>query len=145
MTKEMAIKTAVKWWVDKLKAKPHHSNGDNSPASIFACALADMGADPLRDDQLKLFAEELTTQIGEYMAKYIGMYVDISCDYGPGFLLRNAAQKAGIKDMNFPFKTYLSIRKRGDEYVVGVRDGYGAPLEELAPCVQTEVPNAEMQ
>ena len=135
MNREIAIKTAVRWWADKLKTRQPHSNGDNSPTSVFACLLADMGTNEVCDDKLGLFMDELTAQINTYMDKFNDRYVSIMCDYGPGAMLCEAAEKADINSVNFPFKTSISIVWREDEheYVVYAFNGYGAPREELQP------------
>ena len=134
MTKDHAIKTAAKWWADKLKQRQPHSNGDNSPASIFACFLADHRTEAITDKKLALFTEELECQIRQYMDWRCGRYTWIGCDYGPGMMLREAADKAGINYLNFPFKTNMIIEQRGDDYSVQVSDGYGSAYETVLPC-----------
>lgn len=133
MTREVAIKTAARWWAGKLKAKQPHSNGDKSAASLFACLLADMGAAPLRDEQLEVFAGELESQIDKHMNTYGDRYVEIGCDYGPCRMLDAAAQKAGINELNFPFKTSVYIKNQEGSYSVYARDGYGAIGERVDP------------
>lgn len=144
MNKNQAIETAAKWWADRLKANRPHSNGDNSAASVFACLLADMGTEPVQDDKLELFKEELSSRINAYMDKFNDMYVTLMCDYGPGAMLCEAAEKAGINKGNFPFKTSISIIKRDNTYVVYAYDGYRAPREELRPCGENENNNPEL-
>lgn len=134
MTKTHAIKTAAKWWADKLKRRQPHSNGDNAPASVFACLLADIGTEAITDDQLALFTEELERGIQNYMEEIRVRHTFISCDYGPDMVLREAAGKAGINYLNFPFKTNMLIEQIGDGYTVKVSDGYGRGYETVLPC-----------
>lgn len=134
MNKDQAIKTAAKWWADRLKAKRPHSNGDSSAASVFACLFADMGTDTVSDDQLEQFKAEVISEINAFMDRFGDRYVSVGCDYGPDMILSPAAKKVGIKPLNFPFKTHLSIIKKDDVYEVQVYDGYGARPEKLQPC-----------
>lgn len=134
MTREIAIKTAAKWWTDKLRERAPHSNGDNSRASVFACILADIGSDNIQEDQLAVFTTELENGIREAMAEN-ERWVWLNCDYHPVPILRAAAEKAGISELNFPFKTTLEIEQKGDDvYVVMVSDGYAQPYERIKPC-----------
>lgn len=134
MNRETAIKTAAKWWTDKLRQRAPHSNGDNSPASVLACMLADIGSDNVQEEQLAVFTRELENGIREAMAEN-ERWVCLFCDYNPNLILRSAAEKAGISTMNFPYKTCMDIEMRGyDTYVVQVSDGYAAPYVDVAPC-----------
>lgn len=134
MTKTHAIKTAAKWWADKLKQRQPHSNGDNSTSSVFACIFADMLTEKITDDQLTLFTAELESEIHNFMEKYNERHTLLSCDYGPGSMLQEAADKAGINYLNFPYKTHMHIERKGDSYTVEVRDGYGRDYERVMPC-----------
>ena len=133
MTREIAIKTAVKWWTDKLRRRSPHSNGDNGAASVFACLLADINAENIQNDKLDLFTTELENGIREAMTRN-ERFVWLGCDYGPDMVLRDAADKAGINYLNFPFKTNLCIEQIGDGYSVKVSDGYAQPYESVTPC-----------
>lgn len=134
MTKTHAIKTAAKWWADKLKQRQPHSNGDNSTSSLFACFLADSCTKAITDDQLVLFTEELERGIQKFMEENPWYHTWLSCDYGPEMVLREAADKAGINYLNFPFKTNMCIQRSGDSYSVQVSDGYGRGYETVLPC-----------
>ena len=134
MTKEKAIQTAAKWWTDKLRQREPHSNGDNSISSIFSCIIADIGAKELQEEQLALFETELERLILEFMDTYDDSWVTLNSDYGPGLLLYEAAQKASINVLNFPYKTCMHIRKNGADFEVTVSDGYAQPYDTLPPC-----------
>ena len=134
MIKNHAIKTAAKWWADKLKQRQPHSNGDNSFGSMFACTLTDMLAEEVSDEQLALFTKELEGEIHKFMEKYNDRYTFLDSDYGPGGMLREAAEKANISVFNFPYKTHLCIERNGENYTVKVADGYGVGYEEVQPC-----------
>lgn len=135
MTKEQAIKTAVEWWADKLKARLHHSNGDNGRASVMACFLADLGAKPVTDAQLDIFKKELRTRIeGGIDNRSNWGEVYLGCDYNPTMNLYESAVAAGISEYNFPYKTDMYVQKREDNcYVVTVYAGYGAGRTVLDP------------
>lgn len=138
MTKSHAILTAAKWWADKLRQRQPHSNGDNSFGSIAACSLADMLADEITDEQLALFTAALEAEIHKFMGQYDDCHTFLSCDYGPGGMLREAADKAKISEFNFPYKTHMCIKRDGDNYTVLAAGGYGAGYEEVAPCALEE-------
>lgn len=53
--------------------------------------------------------------------------IDLYCDYGPGLILRDAANEAGINSLNFPFKTGMFV----SEKEVRVKEGYGMPYETI--------------
>lgn len=131
MTREIAIKTAAKWWTDKLRERAPHSNGDNSPESLLAMALADIMTTPMSEKQLAKFQKALEESIDHYLKDY-GLV--LYCDYGPDNLLFGAAKQAKINANNFPYKTKLFIEKEGDEYYVMTSAGYSQPFAEVNPC-----------
>ena len=138
MTKEKAIQTAAAWWIDKLRQQSPHSNGDNNPASIFACILADIGAkDDGLEAKLEVFRTELERNIAadmDYMHKVGFNHTWLGCDYGPGQQLADAADKAGINHLAFPFKTNMRIEwNRNGDYSVTVSDGYAQPHCNVPP------------
>lgn len=134
MNRETAIKTAAKWWTDKLRQRAPHDNGDKSRASVFACILADIASDNITEDKLTVFTRELENGIREALDAN-ERCVWLFCDYHPTPILREAAEKAGICELNFPFKTDLEIVMKGDDvYVVNVSDGYAQPHVDLKPC-----------
>ena len=131
MTKETAIKTAAKWWTDKLRERAPHSNGDNSPANLLAMALADIMTAPLSEKQLAKFQKALEEIIEQDLTDYgLGM----GCDYGPDHILFGAAHQAKINANNFPYKTGMFIKKTCDAYTVLVSDGYAQPYVAVKPC-----------
>lgn len=135
MTRETAIKTAAKWWADKLRSRAPHSNGDNALSSVFACMLADIGTEEATEDKLAVFTSELEHQIREHMDNVNGRYVWLGSDYGPCTMLGESADEAGINRLNFPFKTDMNIEQSsGYEYMIRVSDGYGQPWKNLDPC-----------
>lgn len=134
MTREIAIKTAAKWWTDKLRERAPHSNGDNSPGSLIAMALADIMATPLSEKQLAKFQKALEETIDQDLNIYGDYGIRIVCDYGPDHILFGAAHQANINANNFPYKTNMAIKKNGDAYTVLVSDGYDQPYEKVKPC-----------
>ena len=65
MTKEQATKTAAKWWEKKLRKREHHDNGDYSRPNQFAMLMADLLMQPVTEEQLKVFREELEQRIAK--------------------------------------------------------------------------------
>lgn len=135
MTKEQAIKTAVKWWSDKLRSRARHDNGDTSVSSLFACALADQLSKPITDEQLEVFEAELTKILEVEIDNH--WYILLMVDYDPCKMLYDAAKAAGISEHNFPYKTNVHIENKGGNgyYTVKVSDGYAQPYVELYPVV----------
>ena len=138
MNKRLAIKTAAAWWVEKLRQREPHSNGDNNPASIFACVLADVGAeDKGLETKLEVFRRELESNITkrmDFLSKNRFKSMWLSCDYGPCEELSAAADRAGINHLAFPFKTDLLIKwDYKGEYSVKASDGYAQPYTDVMP------------
>lgn len=136
MTIEQAIKTAARWWRDKISKKPHHDNGDMSFASMMAGIMADSLAEDISDEKLDKFEEELIKILDLEVSQNCLPYTYLSCDYGPGLYLSDAADIAGINYSCFPWKTNLQIiRDMNDKtnYEVLVSDGYRASWVSLEP------------
>lgn len=144
MTQEQAIKTAAKWWTDKLRKQGHHDNGD--PTCFMAMLMADMLAKPVVEDELATFQRELEAGIAKDMEERPNVIKSWECDYSPCDVLAKAAEKAGISHHNFPYKTDLMIKNVGvldagaqsflDDYVVKVSEGYAQPYMEIEPCME---------
>lgn len=119
MDRETAIK-AAKWWSGKLKCSSH-SNGDDSFASFMAGVMADHLADKesVSEEQLTMFETYLIDDIIKCDS------IILRCDYDPDIKLAEAAEKAGIDCMKFPWKTSMYI----DHDKISVCDGYGAARE----------------
>ena len=105
MIPKKSIDIAVKWWRTTLLSNLHHDNGDNSPSGALTAMFADMMAKPIEQQQIDTFCETLTNLLQEQKEKSISLY----CDYGPGWLLADAAEKAGISDSSFPWKTGIRV------------------------------------
>lgn len=134
MTREIAIKTAAKWWTDKLRQRAPHDNGDNSRNSAFAMILADMLTTPMSEEQLIHFQKALEGVIDHELKENREHRAGLFCDYGPDQDLCDAAMQAGINVNNFPYKTGMFIEKNGNSYTVLVSDGYAQPYERIKPC-----------
>ena len=130
MDREKVIEVAVNWWADKIGNKYRHSNGDNSPASVMACLMADMSHKKPTPEQIDTFKSELKKRIEEEYAKIENREygrIWLSCDYAPCKTLYEAAIIAGVNELNFPFKTNMCITK-GE---VTVSDGYCMPYVKI--------------
>lgn len=114
------IQKAVDWWADRITSSEGHSNGDYSLASIMGCALADSMMEPISDEKIAIFKEELFAQTETTMRERGVCY--LACEYRPYRELAAAADKAGINRNNFPYKVDALIRSDG----VVVSDGYRA-------------------
>lgn len=141
MTREQAVNTAARWWTVKLKSKQHHSNGDFSMGSLFACMLADKGMDDLSDDKLIAFETELKKVIDERiecdMIERNWPNIGLGCDYDPSPILSAAAKAVGINRSNFPFKTWMRIQVDATKtnFNVEVSDGYAQPYQSV-PAIE---------
>ena len=127
--KEVA-EVMAKWWGEKVSSKVIHDNGDRSFSSSIAGALADSMATQITDETKKIFIDSLTEEIvsGEKFVDCIG------CDYHPDKILADAAIKAGIKEFNFPWKTYMYVgHDPCGSIIVTVREGYGSSPEDIYP------------
>ena len=125
---------AATWWADKLRKRIHHDNGDRAGTSVFAMVLADAIAmeHPASDKQIDNFRMILTGLIEkEIQEEPLRRFIDLGCDYGPGWLLHDAAKEAFINPILFPYKTWMCIMPEKGE--VEVRDGYGAEPKIIFP------------
>jgi len=134
MTREIAIKTAAKWWTDKLRERAPHDNGANDRSNRLAMMLADMLTTPMSEEQLNRFQKALEEGIDQELKVNREYRAGMLCDYGPDNLLFDAARKAKIDANNFPYKTGMHIERNGDCYTVWVSDGYAQPYERIKPC-----------
>ena len=124
---EKLIDTAVNWWTEKVTGFHHHDNGDRSEQSALAMMMADIMTKPVAEEQAEVFKKTLKKLVTEELDRLEdgqkSWGVELGCDYGPCVLLGQAADKAEISTLNFPFKTWMRIT----ETDVKVHDGYGAP------------------
>ena len=117
-----AATVAAEWWTEKISGNCQHSNGDASLSSMITMCLADRGQEKPNLEQLDTFKAAVIKGIEEYPYSH---EIDLYCDYGPGLILRDAANEAGINHLNFPFKTGMFVSANQ----VRVKDGYGKPYE----------------
>ena len=99
---EIILDLVCEYWDRKLTGNEHHDNGDKIGESHMAMFFADMVASNnyVTQEQIYIFNEELKNQINNREYNILETY----CDYGPGVYLYEAAQKAGINSLVFPFK-----------------------------------------
>lgn len=107
--KEEILKLVCEYWNRKLVGDVRHDNGDKTGESTLAMFLADMVAEnnKVSKEQLDIFDKELKNQI--INKEYDDYLVETYCDYGPGLYLHEAAQKAKINTLVFPFKTGITF------------------------------------
>lgn len=104
--KPFVVDTLCEYWVRKLSGKLEHDNGDDSfVGSIFKFLIdAKTEENAPTVDQLKIFRKELGKQIEASKWDDIDLY----CDYNPGYMLAEAAEKANIDKIVFPYKTGIN-------------------------------------
>lgn len=123
---------AAKWWANLLRRHPNHDNGDASQSS-FANAVTTTVCRPLTEEQVIRFQDALVEECANAYAghtwneespHYASALRALVTDYGPGFLLNNALDKAGIDhgNLRLPYKTVMWVNPGS----VMVRPGYGA-------------------
>lgn len=105
---------ACEYWLRTLRGSVVHDNGDHSKENGFAMFLADFGASKNKptQEQLDIFKKEFFVELDNYSKERIyGPAIHIYCDYGPGLVISEAAEKANINDLCFPFKTGITLRE----------------------------------
>lgn len=119
------IDKAVNWWAEVIQ-KPRFDNGDKSEAgfigSIFA-SVAQSKFTPSQEqvEKFKMYLKEELEKEGYFV--FDGLHVD----YHPEKILSDAAQKANISELNFPWKTSMWFR---DDKVI-VAYGYSDKPTEI--------------
>ena len=121
------INIAVEWWANKIKTFYPHSNGSNEEASKLSCLFADQIALKHMPSMNKI--EKFKSCLYEYIIKEAKKVnkIYLSCDYGPGSLLSEAADDADINYNVFPYKVNMIITEKE----VRVSDGYSEPYVTL--------------
>lgn len=104
--KPFVIDVLCEYWVRKLSGKLKHDNGDDSFVGSIFNILIDVKAEENAPtiEQLKIFRKELVKQIESSKWDDIDLY----CDYNPGYMLSEAAEKANIDKIVFPYKTGIN-------------------------------------
>lgn len=119
--------TAAVWWMNTLvHTKYDNGSGDDS---LYTQALVMLGRKNLDSDIIQLFCKELKDKIKTELEllkaiNSTSCYI-LSCDYGPCQTMQSIAQKYGIPNSNFPFKTTMWI---GTNYIK-VKYGYSSNIE----------------
>ena len=104
---------ACEYWLRTLRGSVVHDNGDHSKENDFAMFLADFGASKNKptQEQLDIFKKEFYVELDSHINKWGWREINIYCDYAPGLVIGDAAEKAGINDLCFPFKTGITLRE----------------------------------
>lgn len=121
-----AAVVAARWWAERIVGNTRHDNGDTNLSSSFAMWMADAGQETPNRAQIETFEAAVIRGIEEYPHQDL-VGVDLCCDYGPGGILHDAAEEAGINELNFPFKTNMFVAKDR----VRVSAGYAQPYETI--------------
>ena len=120
---ENQIKAAVDWWANVIKG-PKFDNGDKSSRGGMTMGLAMLARKAPTDEGVEKFRAELTRLLEAAKEP-----VWLSCDYGPGGYLADAAEVSGVSQSSFPWKTNMNLR----DGKVTVAYGYQAPWETIYP------------
>lgn len=129
LTREEAT-VAAEWWASKIDGRHHHDNGDRSSTGVMSMFLADMCMEAPTKEQIEQFKESLISHLLDDENWSLLGFGGLHCDYGPGLFLRDAAEEAGIEELNFPFKTSMYFQ----DGEILVRDGYMAPPKKIYPA-----------
>ena len=123
--REKLATIASDWWANKISGDFKHDNGDYSTSSCVVNFLADLGKEKIDDEKKKMFKDKLKEKIMFHMEgkeyKFTARHIELSCDYGPGFILKDAGEECNIPTFNFPFKVYMSVNPNN----ILLCDGYG--------------------
>jgi len=106
---EKILDVTCQFWCNIIKGGKDHDNGDKSFTGFMCSFLANSGTKSIDDEKLKVFSKELKNQILKEAKNRYTNYIVLYCDYGPGHLLYQAAEKAQINSLNFPWKTGVYV------------------------------------
>lgn len=135
MDKEKAIKTAAKWWADKVCG--------NAPDTGFVKDHMDANAVPVLNllfgnnngvDSVSrtIFQDVLEQEIGRTMDA--DGYANLWVDYRPCTILAKAAEEADIDEFRLPFKTELRIKPAEPNGYKVEAGPFCGTLEAVPPC-----------
>ena len=118
------VKVAVNWWANAI-TNPKFDNGDDNMPDMmnFLLTMLVSSESSINKEQKAIFKKELAQLIVEEIKT--SWYGECSLDVD--MMLCSAAQKAGIDEMVFPWKTKMLITKNK----VSVSSGYGAQYKTL--------------
>ena len=121
------IEKAINWWGEVI-TNPKFDNGDKSSNGLLCLALASSAQDKMAPNKEKIekFKINLRKALEMEKANDYMHFHGLHTDYDPDEILADSASKAGISDMNFPWKTHMWFR----DGKVTVAYGYAAqPVE----------------
>ncbi len=99
--------------------------GRETTAGAFATSMARILVEPVSPEAKLRFRTELARALKAAERRSV---LWIGCDYHPDPILAAAAEKSGIPEANFPWKTNMWLLESG---AVQVRPGYHADVQEL--------------
>jgi hypothetical protein len=119
------------WWAAQIKNPTFRhtdpGSSDNPAVAILSMDLAYMVSEQtMADDQstakfVKILREKVQGELDACVDDLT--YINLDVDYGPGRLLKEAADEAGIPYSRFPWKTMMFVYP---DHVIAAL-GYGAP------------------
>lgn len=113
-----AVELTVNWWIEKSFNTPLNQNNgcgtENNGMMFMLMNMVSMSAqDRNTPDKIEKFKTELTNLLIEVEGK--GKYSnELSVDYNPNSLLRNACELSGIDVACLPCKTFTYINKENE-------------------------------
>lgn len=121
-----AARAAAEWWAEQIGSPVQRlvRPAELDAGSMFAEAgLAALAArHPVPAGAGAVFADELEKRFAEKLDRIDS--VNVGVDYGPDWVLAEAAEAAGIDRSRFPVKTHMWFTK---DYVTAAL-GYGRPV-----------------
>lgn len=119
--KEFIANIIANWWASTF-VNPTMDNGDDSPSGMFGMMLASSMVKPVSTEQLEVFKRHIKKSIIESFDTT--SFRTLGADYGPGFRLREAMEKAKIPIDNCPIKTNMNYSINHVEVAYGYSSPY---------------------
>ena len=113
---DKVINMAALYWISIIAEGQDHDNGSLDFASLMCARLANNAAIKVPVENLRKFKEAFAKHFKLLTDKYPNSKeVTTYCDYSPGLVIRDAAEEAGINEIQFPYKTGILI---GPNYIL---------------------------
>lgn len=104
------INLAAQYWINIIKTGQDHDNGDYSFAGFLCSQLANDTAEEIDNERLESFRKAFFEEFKKTVEHYsITNEISLYCDYHPGRVLSEAAEKANIDEAQFPWKAGIVV------------------------------------
>ena len=126
------VRTAARWWGDRLRRPPKMDNGDPRFEAIAHELLSFANERPVSDSTIRQFEAALESLLLERLRSEEATSVSVRVDYHPDELLQAAADRARLDlRLKLPVKTTMHIN--GSERTIEVKHGYGESFTQIYP------------